>query len=83
MVLYYYPVSSFLTDIGPGTWLSICSKSGIRWVTEKSGVPFFAASAKAVTTRWTQRLKLERPLARERAAEPANDVAWKYCRGPS
>ena len=69
-----------LTSSGPGAWMSICSKPGIRWVTARTGFSFFAESAQAVTMRWTQRLKLERPLHRERAAEPTTDLAWKYCK---
>jgi hypothetical protein len=64
--------------IGPGSFLSICSKSGIEWVEEKIGEVGFARLARSLTHNISQRLKLEIAVAPSRAPEPAPDISWHY-----
>jgi hypothetical protein len=66
--------------VGPGSFLSICSKSGIEWVSEKTGVTAFAQMARKLTFDICRRLKLEPGLSHKREPEPKQEVAWQYVR---
>ncbi|KAL5314332.1 hypothetical protein ACEPPN_018758 [Leptodophora sp. 'Broadleaf-Isolate-01'] len=63
---------------GPGSFLSICSKPGIDWVTEKSGSTDFVGIAKAFSRDTTRPLKLDGKINPERAPEPDPETAWRY-----
>ncbi|PVH76694.1 hypothetical protein DL98DRAFT_464707 [Cadophora sp. DSE1049] len=63
---------------GPGSFLSICSKPGIDWVTEKSGSADFVGIAKAFSRDTTRPLKLDGKINSERASEPDPVTAWRY-----
>lgn len=64
---------------GPGSWLSICSEPGVRWVCERTGVMDFAESARDLTMGWTRRLKMRQNPARADPPEPDIRTAWQYC----
>ena len=70
-----------LKDIGPGSWLSICSQPGTRWVAERVGNAEFNRSAKVLTLGWSQRLKLMSPRNKSEEPEPDEQTACKYCTG--
>lgn len=70
-----------LTDAGPGSWVSICSQPGLRWVSERAGNTDFAQSAKSLTLGWSRRLKFLSPLTRSEQPEPDEEKAWEYCTG--
>lgn len=74
-------VPSCLQHPGPRSWLSICSKLAVQWVTEKVGNHSFHAAASAFTNDITRRLKLDMSLPRERCPDPPPDVAWAYTKG--
>lgn len=61
--------------------MSICSKPGVEWVTEKVGVTGFAGSASTLTIDITRRLKIEWKLSREQTPEPNKESAWRYIKG--
>lgn len=63
---------------GPRSFLSICSKPGIQWVSEKTGNYSFQDSAFLLTKVITRSLKIEKQLPGERAPDPSFDVAWRY-----
>ncbi|CZR52471.1 uncharacterized protein PAC_02348 [Phialocephala subalpina] len=65
---------------GPGSFLSICSKPGIDWVTEKSGSIDFVGIAKTFSRETTRPLKLDRKINPQRAPEPNPETAWKYAK---
>ena len=64
---------------GPGSWLSICSEPGVRWVCERTGVMDFTESARDLTMDWTRRLKLKQNLTRTKPPELDMRTAWQYC----
>ena len=64
---------------GPGSWLSICSEPGVRWVCERTGVTDFTESARDLTQDWTRRLNLKRDSTRTKAPELDIKTAWQYC----
>ena len=70
-----------LTNAGPGSWVSICSQPGLRWVSGRVGNTDFAQSAKSLTLGWSRRLKLLSPRTRSEEPEPDEARAWKYCTG--
>ena len=70
-----------LTNAGPGSWVSICSQPGLRWVSERAGTTDFAQSAKSLTLGWSRRLKLLSPRTRAEEPEPDEAKAWTYCNG--
>ncbi|KIW33838.1 uncharacterized protein PV07_00657 [Cladophialophora immunda] len=63
---------------GKGSFLSICSKSGIEWVCQKTGSSDFAKTARQFTYETCRRLKLETIQTRDREPEPAPEDAWRY-----
>ena len=64
---------------GPGSWLSICSEPGVRWVCDRTGAMDFTESARDLTQDWTRRLNLRRDLTRTKAPELDIKTAWLYC----
>lgn len=64
---------------GPGSFLSICSKPGIDWVAERTGVDTFVDVAKTFSTEIARPLKLEQEISTNRVPEPGPEAAWKYC----
>lgn len=68
---------------GPGSWFSVCSKPGVTWVSQRTGVNDFAKSARELTSTWTQRLKMDRSKVRPSVyhTEPDPETAWKYTAG--
>lgn len=65
---------------GPGSFLSICSKSGIEWVTEKTRVADFDQIARGLTCDVSRALKLPGPVSTSREPEPDENIAWEYTR---
>jgi hypothetical protein len=63
---------------GPGSFLSICSKPGLKWVTERTGAIEFTEYARTLTSEISRRLKLQVNRVRERAPELDAQTAWKY-----
>ncbi|EXJ63292.1 uncharacterized protein A1O5_11613 [Cladophialophora psammophila CBS 110553] len=63
---------------GPRSYLSICSKPGIQWVSQKIGNPAFQEAAGTLTRDVTRRLKIEKKMSKERTPEPPGSIAWKY-----
>lgn len=64
--------------LGPGSFLSICSKSGIEWVAERTGVADFAQIAQSLISDVSQALKLATSIPASREPEPPEDIAWAY-----
>ncbi|KIX06764.1 uncharacterized protein Z518_04740 [Rhinocladiella mackenziei CBS 650.93] len=64
---------------GPWSWVSVCSRPGLRWVCERTRSDEFVEIANGLTKTWSRRLKMKRfqPL-RKKAAEPDKETAWKY-----
>jgi hypothetical protein len=50
-------------------------------VTEKTGVPDFARSARSLSLGWTRHLKLGNNMNRERAPEADSTTAWRFAKG--
>lgn len=65
---------------GPGSWLSICSEPGLRWVASRAGTTKFDQSARGLVMGWTERLSLSRRANRERSTELGPELAWTYVR---
>ncbi|KAK6365711.1 hypothetical protein LTS17_011098 [Exophiala oligosperma] len=65
---------------GPGSFLSICSRSGIDWVNEKTGNNDFGTIARGLISDVSRALKLKEPIPTVREPEPEEVMAWKYCR---
>ena len=63
---------------GPGSWLSLCSEPGLRWITEKAGVTDFAISAQKLTAAWNRRWKFGNQGPHIYSNEPDTETAWKY-----
>ncbi|KAJ5585689.1 fungal-specific transcription factor domain-containing protein [Penicillium hetheringtonii] len=63
---------------GPGSWLSICSTPGVRWVSAKTGTTRFHEIADGLVMGWTKKLTLASDTNRERCPEPELGNAWKY-----
>jgi hypothetical protein len=60
--------------------MSICSKPGIRWVSERTGDPLYGKLAENLVADVTKLLKIDNST-RERAGEPDEETARKWCRG--
>lgn len=71
-------LSSYL---GPGSFLSICSQAGVKWVSERTGSSNFGASASDLAAFVASILKLHQTSKIERVAEPDGETAWKYSHG--
>lgn len=67
---------------GPWSWVSVCSRPGVRWVCEQTKSDEFVDIANGLTKTWSRRLKMRRfqPL-RTKNPEPDPDLAWKYVTG--
>jgi len=63
---------------GPRSFLSICSRAGVDWVTGKTKVPCFEKSATRFIRDVIRRIKLERKISADRAPEPDAESAGKY-----
>lgn len=72
---------SLKPQLGPGSWLSICSNPGIKWVCERTETSGFHESAKGLTLGWTKRLKLQGSMSRHKAPELDLETAWLYSQG--
>lgn len=73
--------SFLLCTVGPGSWFSICSKPGVSWVHQTTGVTDFAETARVLTSTWTRRLKIDRNRLTTKIIEPDPETAWKYSAG--
>lgn len=74
VVLLSYP-------LGPGSYLSICSQAGVKWVSERTGSSNFRASATSLANFIARSLKLQQSSKIERVVEPDLNTAWKYTQG--
>jgi hypothetical protein len=75
--------ASRLPKKGPRSYLSICSRPGIRWVIENTGSSAFDDIARSFTKSLTQILKIQRNLSADRHEEPDPPLARTYAQGPS
>lgn len=76
-----YRCSILITQcyLGPGSFLSICSKSGIEWAIEKTGFRDFGQIARSLNIDVSRALKLSTPLSTSsREPEPDEDTAWLF-----
>ncbi len=80
LVLLSSPIPP-LTGVGPGSWVSICSQPGQRWISERIGNTDFNQSAKTLILSWSQRLKILSPRNKSEEPEPDEATAWRYCTG--
>lgn len=64
--------------IGPGSWLSTCSESGVAWVRERTGGADFSSTAQKLTPAWNRRWKFGGLTNRSGGEEPSAETAWKY-----
>ena len=69
-----------MARLGPGSFLSICSKSGIEWVDAKTGLTDFGQMARRLTFDVSRRLKLDMVVPTSREPDPEEHVAWQYAR---
>jgi hypothetical protein len=68
---------------GPRSYLSICSKPGVKWVSKKTGSKRFDESAGKFAAYITHRLKIEKSLPTTRRPDPDIATAWRYTNGNS
>jgi hypothetical protein len=66
---------------GPRSYLSICSKPAVKWVSEQTRSTNFAESASAFVCDITRRLKMDGDLSISRMPEPDVETAWRYTKG--
>lgn len=67
---------------GPGSWVSICSPPGVKWVCETTGTSDFIDSAKLLVHTWCSRLTIKsNPVAGGKRPEPDAVAAWLYTSG--
>ncbi|KAJ5624438.1 hypothetical protein N7510_000747 [Penicillium lagena] len=64
---------------GPGSWLSICSDPGVRWVISRTGTNGFDQIAHDLIGDWTKHLTLSQLPIGENSPEPDIQTAWQYC----
>ncbi|KAF2812009.1 uncharacterized protein BDZ99DRAFT_560742 [Mytilinidion resinicola] len=57
--------------------MSICSDSGVKWVSQKIGIPDFNHSASSLATVVSRGLKMQR-MNRHPRPEPDHETAWSY-----
>ena len=69
------------TSLGPRSYLSICSKPAVKWVSEQTSSTNFAESASAFVCDVTRRLKMDVDLSTSRMPEPDAETAWRYTKG--
>ncbi|UKZ79983.1 hypothetical protein TrVFT333_007747 [Trichoderma virens FT-333] len=63
---------------GPGSWLSICSKPGIRWVSDKVGSIEFREVAQGLVADWTKHLTLSQYPTTQHGPDLDFETAWRY-----
>ncbi|RHZ55182.1 hypothetical protein CDV55_102162 [Aspergillus turcosus] len=63
---------------GPITWLSICSKAAVEWVSKQTGQSNFAQSAAHMAFNLTRRLKLDKFPQNAAVSEPDVETARRY-----
>ncbi|KAH0828549.1 putative fungal specific transcription factor [Fonsecaea pedrosoi] len=76
----YSAESSYYEYHGPRSFLSICSKPGIQWVTDRCGCSGFQESAITFTREIMRPLKMEKRMSPVRAPEPSANDACVYAR---
>ncbi|KAM5358167.1 hypothetical protein ACJZ2D_015530 [Fusarium nematophilum] len=64
---------------GPGAMISICSKSAVTWVCEKTNGRDFQKISARFASDISRRLKLDRGLLGDIEPEPPKQLAWAYC----
>ncbi|KAF2491273.1 hypothetical protein BU16DRAFT_564980 [Lophium mytilinum] len=69
--------STTIEHHGPQSWLSICSDSGVRWVSQKIGIPDFNNSASSLTNVISRGLKMQQ-MNKHQRPEPDRETAWSY-----
>lgn len=69
-----------VTNIGPGSWLTICSEPGRAWIREKTGCVDFAETAQRLATTWNRSWRLNYPYSTPDSDEPDFETAWAYSR---
>ncbi|KAK5162732.1 uncharacterized protein LTR77_011215 [Saxophila tyrrhenica] len=65
---------------GPRSYLSICSKPGVRWVNGKTQSVDFSQTAAEFSSYITGRLKMDTDLSSARVPDPDPQTAWRYTR---
>ncbi|KAK4623535.1 ABC-transporter-regulating transcription factor [Fulvia fulva] len=63
---------------GPRSFLSVCSKPAVKWVSEQTGRADFADIASYFASDITRRLKMDADISPTRAPEPDAETAWQY-----
>lgn len=66
---------------GPRSFLSVCSKPAVKWVSEQTGRADFADIASHFASDITRRLKMDADISPTRAPEPDAETAWHYTEG--
>jgi hypothetical protein len=74
-------IQCILTCSGPGSWLSICSEPGIRWVSVRAKSSGFGDIARGLITDWTQHLSFSQCPIQKAGSEPDFEEAWQYATG--
>lgn len=74
---------SQLTYTGPGSFLSICSPAGVKWVSERTGCSNFMSSATSLASLVVYSLKLQKSSRVERVPEPDRGTACKFVQSTS
>ena len=72
-----------LIAAGPGSWLSICSEPGLRWVSDRLDGSEFPEIAQGLIRDWTKHLTLAQYPIRQRGPELDVQTAWRYSAGMS
>ncbi|OJJ68239.1 hypothetical protein ASPBRDRAFT_321459 [Aspergillus brasiliensis CBS 101740] len=68
----------YIMSLGPTSFLSICSRPGIDWVSERTREPRFGEIAGSLALGINRKLKLQRNLNQGSVPEPEPDTAWRY-----
>ncbi|PIB02544.1 hypothetical protein CB0940_00175 [Cercospora beticola] len=63
---------------GPRSFLSICSRPAVKWVSEQTGRLDFSETASQFASDISRRLKMDADLSVARAPEPGAETAWRY-----
>lgn len=67
---------------GPWSWVSVCSRPGLRWVCARTHSDDFVDIANGLTKTWSRRLKMQGfTPQRARMADPDRATAWSYAQG--
>lgn len=70
-----------ILESGEASFLGICSRAGVDWISRRTGSSDFIASAQKFVVIVNQTLKLARPLSPTRAPEPDPSVAERWISG--